>query len=132
MEHHRAKQIERLRRGNNAAAFSTSPSCSTWGIQIRSRSSLDDVGHDKTKFLELAGRALDELTTMCSSGQPLWVRSVETGRDVLSCDEYARLFRHHDDDSGDRRGVWSVETSRETGVMYCNATKLVGAFVDVV
>jgi len=121
---------------NNTATFSTSSSCSMGGIQIRSRNSLDDhvdVGHDdKTMFLELASRALDELTMMCSSGEPLWVRSIETGRDDLNYNEYARLFRHHDDDSGDRRGVWSVEVSRETAVVYGGVTQLVHTFMDVV
>ena len=90
------------------------------------------LGYDKTRILELAGRALDELATMCSSGEPLWVRSVETGRDILHYDEYARLFRH-DDDTGDQRlAAWSVEASRETGVVYMDATQLVNAFIDVV
>ncbi|OQU87590.1 hypothetical protein SORBI_3003G303500 [Sorghum bicolor] len=135
-EHH-AIQVERLHMAleNNTATFSTSSSCSMGGIQIRSRNSLDDhvdVGHDdKTMFLELASRALDELTMMCSSGEPLWVRSIETGRDDLNYNEYARLFRHHDDDSGDRRGVWSVEVSRETAVVYGGVTQLVHTFMDV-
>ncbi|PVH38016.1 hypothetical protein PAHAL_5G150600 [Panicum hallii] len=88
-------------------------------------------GHDRTRILELAGRALCELTTMCSSGEPLWVRSVETGRDVLNYDEHVRLFQCGDDPAGDQRAGWSVEVSRETGVVYLDTTQLVNAFMDV-
>jgi homeobox-leucine zipper protein len=84
--------------------------------------------------LELVGRALEELKTMSSSGEPLWVRSVETGRDILNYDEYVRLFRRDDDDAGDldQRGAWSVEASRESGVVYLDTTQLVHAFMDAV
>ncbi|XP_062180833.1 homeobox-leucine zipper protein ROC9 [Phragmites australis] len=134
-------EMERLRGtlGKAAAdelASPALPSCSARTIQINSRSSLDGyvdggaLGHDKTRILKLTGRALDELTTMCSSGEPLWVPSVETGRDVLDYDEYVRLFRC-DDDSGYWLAGWSVEASRETGVVYLDTTQLVRAFMDV-
>ncbi|CAO2182829.1 unnamed protein product [Urochloa humidicola] len=131
--------------GNAAAgaivASPPSPPCSAQAIQIKSRGAVGDsvdggggglrLGHDeKTKILDLAGRALHELAAMCSSGEPLWVRSVETGRDVLNYDEYVHLFRP-DDDSGDRRAAgWSVEASRETGVVYLDTMQLVHAFMD--
>lgn len=136
-------QIERLRGtpGNtttDAVASPASPSCSAQAIQIKSRSSVEGdvhggglLGRDKTSILELAGRALHELATMCSSGEPLWVRSAETGRDVLDYDEYARLFQRGDV-PGDQRPGWSVEASRETGVVYLDTTRLVNAFMDVV
>ncbi|XP_025815339.1 LOW QUALITY PROTEIN: homeobox-leucine zipper protein ROC9-like [Panicum hallii] len=87
-------------------------------------------GHDRTRILELAGRALCELTTMCSSGEPLWVRSVETGRDVLNYDEHVRLFQCGDDPAGDQRAGWSVEVSRETGVVHLDTTQLMFAEVQ--
>ncbi|XP_012701492.1 homeobox-leucine zipper protein ROC9 [Setaria italica] len=135
-------EIERLRGtpGNtttDAVASPASPSCSAQAIQIKSRSSVEGdvhggglLGRDKTSILELAGRALHELATMCSSGEPLWVRSAETGRDVLDYDEYARLFQRGDV-PGDQRPGWSVEASRETGVVYLDTTRLVNAFMDV-
>lgn len=105
-------------------------------LQTNSRNPVEDyggglTGHDKQSILELAGRALEELTTMCSSGEPLWVRSLETGRDILNYDEYLRLFGRDDDGSGDQRAGWSVEASRESGVVYIDATQLVHAFMDV-
>uniref|UniRef100_A0ACD5VUS3 Uncharacterized protein n=1 Tax=Avena sativa TaxID=4498 RepID=A0ACD5VUS3_AVESA len=90
------------------------------------------TGRDKQSILELVGRALEELTTMSCSGEPLWVRSVETGRDILNYDEYLRLFRRDDgDDAGDQRTAWSVEASRESGVVYLDTMQLVHAFMDV-
>lgn len=135
----RTIQIESLRGtpGNaatNAVTSAGSPACSPQATQIKSRSSVDGgglLGRDKTRILELAGRALHELATMCSSGEPLWVRSVETGRDVRNYNEYARLFPRGDVPE-DLRARWSVEASRETGVVYLDTTRLVNAFVDVV
>jgi homeobox-leucine zipper protein len=130
-----AIQVERLR-GTPAADAVASPSCA---VQTNSPRSLNDhyvntflLGHDKARILELAGRALEELTTMCTSGEPLWVRSVETGRDLLNYDEYLRLFPHDDSSGGDRRTGWSVEASRETGVAYLHTERLVHAFMDVI
>ncbi|OEL22453.1 Homeobox-leucine zipper protein ROC9 [Dichanthelium oligosanthes] len=135
-------EIERLRGtpGKTAAdelAAPASPSCSAHAVRTSNRSLADGygdvvglLGHDRTRILELAGRALHELTTMCTSGEPLWVRSVETGRDVLNYDEYVRLFQRGDD-PGDRRAGWLVEASRETGVVYHDTTQLANAFMDV-
>ena len=134
----RAIQVERLRgtlgtpaADDLAVAAPASPSRSARAIRTGcSGGGLS--GHDRTRILELAGRALRELTTMCSAGEPLWVRSVETGRDVLNYDEYARRFQRGDDPAGDQRTGWSVEASRETGVAYLDTTQLVHAFMDVV
>uniref|UniRef100_A0A0D9V5Y2 Homeobox domain-containing protein n=1 Tax=Leersia perrieri TaxID=77586 RepID=A0A0D9V5Y2_9ORYZ len=123
-----------------AVASSASPPCSAGAVETNSRRSPLLHGHDggflcrqedKPRILELAGRALDEMVAMCSSGEPLWVRGVETGRDILNYDEYVRLFRFEDGGSGDRMDGWSVEASRECGVVYLDATQLVRAFMDV-
>lgn len=135
-------QVEKLRRAlgtaaADGAASPASPPFSAATAQMSSNRSPFEVyggglaGRDRQSVLGLAGRALEELKTMCSSGEPLWVRSVETGRDILNYDEYVRLFRR-DDGPGDRRAGWSVEASRETGLVYLDATKLVYAFMDVV
>uniref|UniRef100_A0A453FK09 START domain-containing protein n=2 Tax=Aegilops tauschii subsp. strangulata TaxID=200361 RepID=A0A453FK09_AEGTS len=134
-------QVEKLRRAlgtaaADGAASPASPPFSAATAQMSSNRSPFEVyggglaGRDRQSVLGLAGRALEELKTMCSSGEPLWVRSVETGRDILNYDEYVRLFRR-DDGPGDRRAGWSVEASRETGLVYLDATKLVYAFMDV-
>ncbi|KAE8818730.1 homeobox-leucine zipper protein ROC9 [Hordeum vulgare] len=134
-------EVEKLRGalGTAAADGATSPASSPFSAataQMSSNRSPLEVygggfaGRDMQSVLELAGRALEELKMMASSGEPLWVRSVETGRDILNYDEYVRLFRR-DDGPADRQAGWSVEASRETGVVYLDATKLVHAFMDV-
>ncbi|KAM0896042.1 hypothetical protein ACQ4PT_023427 [Festuca glaucescens] len=136
-------EVEKLRGRLGSAADGAispaSPPFSAGTIQTKdNRSPLEDyggglTGRDKQSILELVGRALEELKTMSSSGEPLWVRSVETGRDILNYDEYVRLFRRDDDDAGDQdqRGAWSVEASRESGVVYLDTMQLVHAFMDV-
>ncbi|KAM0835027.1 hypothetical protein ACQ4PT_063211 [Festuca glaucescens] len=123
----------------NGAISPASPPFCAGTIQTKDNRSPLEVygggltGRDKKSILELVGRALEELKTMSSSGEPLWVRSVETGRDILNYDEYVRLFRRDDDDAGDQdlRGAWSVEASREGGVVYLDTMQLVHAFMDV-
>ncbi|XP_047052873.1 homeobox-leucine zipper protein ROC9 [Lolium rigidum] len=136
-------EVEKLRGKQEKAAADgaispASPPFCTGTIQTKDNRSPLEVygggltGRDKQSILELVGRALEELKTMSSSGEPLWVRSVETGRDILNYDEYVRLFRRDDDDAGDldQRGAWSVEASRESGVVYLDTTQLVHAFMD--
>uniref|UniRef100_A0ACD5VZ56 Uncharacterized protein n=1 Tax=Avena sativa TaxID=4498 RepID=A0ACD5VZ56_AVESA len=139
-------EIEKLRGtlGKGAADGSVSPASpllSASAIQTNDSRSPFEVygggltGREKQSILELVGRALEELTTMSCSGEPLWVRSVETGRDILNYDEYVRLFRRGDDGdgdvAGDQRGAWSVEASRDSGVVYLDTMQLVHAFMDV-
>ncbi|XP_071683573.1 homeobox-leucine zipper protein ROC9 [Lolium perenne] len=136
-------EVEKLRgeRGKAAADGALSPASPPFCVGTTqtkdNRSPLEFyggglTGRDKQSILELVGRALEELKAMSSSGEPLWVRSMETGRDILNYDEYVRLFRRDDDDAGDQdqRGTWSVEASREGGVVYLDTTQLVHAFMD--
>ncbi|KAF2952394.1 homeobox-leucine zipper protein ROC9 [Oryza sativa Japonica Group] len=136
-------EIERLRGtpGKSAADGIASPPCSAsaGAMQTNSRSPpLHDhdggfLRHDddKPRILELATRALDELVGMCSSGEPVWVRGVETGRDILNYDEYVRLFRRDHGGSGDQMAGWTVEASRECGLVYLDTMHLVHTFMDV-
>ncbi|BAD68899.1 hypothetical protein [Oryza sativa Japonica Group] len=77
-------------------------------VQTNSRRPLYD-NDDKPRILELATRVLDELVEMCSSSEPLWVRGVETDRDILNYDEYVCLFHRDHGGYGDRMAGWSVE-----------------------
>ncbi|KAG8078006.1 hypothetical protein GUJ93_ZPchr0007g4702 [Zizania palustris] len=136
-------EVEKLRGtlGQSAADGVTSPPCSAGSVSVlmKSRSPLDDydgtfLGHDdKPRILELARSALGEVTAMCSAGEPLWVRGVETNRDILNYDEYVRLFRRDHVGSGDHlaAGWSSVEASRECGLVYLDTVQLVHAFMDV-
>ncbi|KAL5160395.1 Homeobox-leucine zipper protein GLABRA 2 [Glycine soja] len=76
----------------------TSPTTSSAGHhdEEENRSSLDFYngifGLDKSRIMDIANRATEELIKMANMGEPLWVRSVETGRDILNYDEYVKEF----------------------------------------
>ncbi|KAJ4957374.1 hypothetical protein NE237_024485 [Protea cynaroides] len=111
---------------------SPSSSCSA-GNDQENRSSLDYYtgifGLEKSKILEIANQAMEEVTKMATAGEPLWIRSVETGREILNYDEYVRVFPVENPSNGPVRR--SIEASRETGVVFVDLPRLVQAFMDV-
>ncbi|CAN6441641.1 unnamed protein product [Victoria cruziana] len=126
-------EIEKLRAasGNlSGRAASPTSSCSG-GADQDSRGVIDYCtgffGLEKSKVVELVNAAMEELVKMATAGEPLWVRSVETGRDILNYDEYVRRFSPETAGEGPRR---SVEASRESCVVFMDAPKLVQAFMD--
>lgn len=67
---------------------------------------------------------------MANMGEPLWVRSVETGRDILNYDEYVKEFEV--ENSGSERPKTFIEASRETEVVFMDLPRLLQSFLDVV
>ncbi|XP_058114110.1 homeobox-leucine zipper protein GLABRA 2 [Magnolia sinica] len=129
-------EIEKLRGAAGkfpGGTASPSSSCSAAGDDQENRSSLDYYtgffGIEKSRILEIVNHGADELTKMATAGEPLWIRSVETGREILNYDEYVREFSPGDSTTtGTRR---SIEASRETGVVFLDINRLVQAFMDV-
>ena len=80
--------------------------------------------------MEIVNQATEELTKMATMGEPLWVRSVETGREILNYDEYVKEFSIEIPSNG--RPKRSIEASRETGVVFIDLPRLVQSFLDVV
>ncbi|XP_042497129.1 homeobox-leucine zipper protein GLABRA 2-like [Macadamia integrifolia] len=111
---------------------SPSSSCSA-GNDQENRSSLDYYtgifGLEKSRILEIVNQAMEEVTKMATAGEPLWIRSVETGREILNYDEYVRAFSVENPSNGRVRP--SIEASRETGVVFVELPRLVQAFMDV-
>ncbi|XP_030525233.1 homeobox-leucine zipper protein GLABRA 2 [Rhodamnia argentea] len=109
-----------------------SPSCSA-GSDQENRSSLDFYtgifGLEKSRILELVNQAMEELKKMATAGDPLWIRSVETGREILNYDEYVKEFKVEAPSEG--RPKRSIEASRETGVVFVDLPRLVQSFMDV-
>ncbi|KAK6914877.1 Homeobox domain [Dillenia turbinata] len=111
---------------------SPSSSCSA-GNDQENRSSLDFYtgifGLEKSRIMEIVNQAMDELQKMATASDPLWIRSVETGREILNYDEYTKEFSTEDSNkAGPRR---SIEASRETGVVFIDLPRLVQSFMDV-
>lgn len=80
--------------------------------------------------MEIVNQAMEELTKMATAGEPLWIRSVETGREILNYDEYMKEFSI--ENSSNTRPKRSIEASRETGVVFVDLPRLVQSFMDVV
>ncbi|KAF8408844.1 hypothetical protein HHK36_004913 [Tetracentron sinense] len=83
-------EIEKLRATIGkypTGSASPSSSCSA-GNDQENRSSLEYYtgifGLEKSRILELVNQAMEELTKMATAGEPLWVRSLETGREILN------------------------------------------------
>ncbi|KAE8656974.1 Homeobox-leucine zipper protein ROC9 [Hibiscus syriacus] len=126
-------EVEKLRRviGKYPLGASATGSCSAENDQ-ENRSSLDFYtgifGLEKSRIMEIVNQAMEELQKMATAGEPLWVRSVETGREILNYDEYVKVFSV--ENSSNERLKRSIEASRETGVVFVDLPRLVQSFMD--
>ncbi|XP_057542405.1 homeobox-leucine zipper protein GLABRA 2 isoform X2 [Amaranthus tricolor] len=112
---------------------SPTASCSTSNDQDN-RTSLDlysgPFGIERTKIMEVIDKALEELKKMATLGEPMWIRSVETGREILNYDEYSKEFPVETSNvSGKLKR--SIEASRESRVVFMDLPRLVQCFMDV-
>ncbi|CBI38766.3 unnamed protein product, partial [Vitis vinifera] len=78
-------------------------------------------------FLELALAAMDELVKMAQTDEPLWVRSLEGGREILNLEEYMRTFTPC---IGMKPSGFVTESTRETGMVIINSLALVETLMD--
>ncbi|XP_022770361.1 homeobox-leucine zipper protein ANTHOCYANINLESS 2-like [Durio zibethinus] len=88
-----------------------------------------DRSVERSMFLELALAAMDELVKMAQTDEPLWIRSLEGGREILNQDEYVRTFTSG---IGMKPSGFVTEASRETGVVIINSLALVETLMDSV
>ncbi|XP_047179729.1 homeobox-leucine zipper protein ANTHOCYANINLESS 2-like isoform X1 [Vigna umbellata] len=86
-----------------------------------------DRSMERSMFLELALAAMDELVKMAQTGEPLWVRNVEGGREIMNHEEYARTFTPC---IGLRPNGFVSEASRENGMVIINSLALVETLMD--
>ncbi|KAB2074489.1 hypothetical protein ES319_A07G156400v1 [Gossypium barbadense] len=84
-------------------------------------------GVERSMFLELALAAMYELVKMAQTDEPLWIRSLEGGREVLNHDEYSRMFTPC---IGIKPAGFLTEASRQTGVVIINSLALVETLMD--
>ncbi|XP_057451210.1 homeobox-leucine zipper protein GLABRA 2 [Lotus japonicus] len=126
-------EVEKLRGAlEKYAPGTTSPSCSSGHHDQENRSSLDFYtgifGLDKSRIMDIVNQAMEELIKMATAGEPLWLRSFETGREILNYDEYVKEFAAENSEStGPKR---SIEASRETGAVFVDLPRLVQSFLD--
>ncbi|KAK7292600.1 hypothetical protein RJT34_15451 [Clitoria ternatea] len=86
-----------------------------------------DRSIERSMFLELALAAMDELVKMAQASEPLWIRNVDGGREILNHEEYLRTFTPC---IGLRPNGFVSEASRENGVVIINSLALVETLMD--
>lgn len=88
-------------------------------------------GLDKSRIMDIVNQAMEELIKMATVGEPLWLRSFETGREILNYDEYVKEFAV-ENSSSSGKPKRSIEASRDTAVVFVDLPSLVQSFLDVV
>lgn len=84
---------------------------------------------ERSMYLELALAAMDELVKMAQSDEPLWVRNLEGGKEMLNQEEYLRSSAPC---IGIKPNGFVTEASRETGMVIINSLALVETLMDSV
>ncbi|CAL5192598.1 unnamed protein product [Lathyrus oleraceus] len=87
-----------------------------------------DRSMERSMFLELALSAMDELVKMAQTKEPLWIKSVESGREILNHEEYSRTVGSSC--IGLKPNGFVSEASRESGVVIINSLALVETLMD--
>ncbi|XP_021904311.1 homeobox-leucine zipper protein ANTHOCYANINLESS 2-like isoform X2 [Carica papaya] len=86
-----------------------------------------DRSIERSMFLELALAGMDELVKMAQTDEPLWIRSLEGGREILNHEEYMRTFTPC---IGLKPNGFVTEASRETGMVIINSLALVETLMN--
>ena len=87
-----------------------------------------EVPHDRSIFVDLALAAMDELIKMAQIESPIWIKSLDGGKEVLNHEEYTRTFPR----IGMKPSNFVTEATRESGVVLVNISALVETLMDVV
>lgn len=88
-----------------------------------------DIHLEKPVFLELGLHAMDELIKLAQIDNPLWVQSLDAGREVLNQEEYMRICPPC---TGMKPRGFVTEATRATGSVVINSLALVETLMDVV
>lgn len=83
----------------------------------------------RSRYLDLALAAMEELVKMAQRHEPLWVRSSETGFEMLNKEEYDTSFSRV---VGPKQDGFVSEASKETGNVIINSLALVETLMDSV
>ncbi|KAK9065478.1 hypothetical protein SSX86_014879 [Deinandra increscens subsp. villosa] len=86
-----------------------------------------DHSLERSMYLELALSAMDELVKLAQSDEPLWLRSLESGHEVMNRNEYLRVITPC---IGPKPNDYVSEASRESGMVIINSLALVETLMD--
>lgn len=126
-------EIEKLRTSTGKYPQGTSPTNSySAGNDYENRSSLDlcsgVFGLEKSRIMEIVNLATEELVKMASASEPLWIKSIETGREILNYDKYLNEFPIETSSIVQKS---CIEASRDNGIVFADLPRLVQSFMDV-
>ncbi|KAK9051429.1 hypothetical protein SSX86_028056 [Deinandra increscens subsp. villosa] len=95
----------------------------------RASNSVMGIDHslERSMYLELALAAMDELVKLAQTDEPLWIRSLEVGREILNQSEYSRVITPC---IGHKPNEYVSEASRESGMVIINSLALVETLMD--
>ncbi|WOH10772.1 hypothetical protein DCAR_0730242 [Daucus carota subsp. sativus] len=83
----------------------------------------------ESQIVGIVNKSIEELIKMATEGEPLWIKSFETGREVLNYEEYLK-----DCSVENFARKWpngsSIEASRDSGVVLLDLPTLVQYFMD--
>ncbi|EPS72360.1 hypothetical protein M569_02398 [Genlisea aurea] len=96
-------------------------------VMPASKTTMNSAPIERSLYLELALAAMDELVKMVETDDPLWIRSLENGREILNEEEYMRNFTPC---IGMKPDGFITEASRESGVVIINSLALVETLMD--
>ncbi|GMH17247.1 hypothetical protein Nepgr_019088 [Nepenthes gracilis] len=82
---------------------------------------------ERSVYLELALAAMDELVKMAQTNEPLWLRSLEGGREILNHDDYLRAFNPC---ISLKPEGYATEATREATMVIINSLALVETLMD--
>ncbi|PWA77089.1 Homeobox, conserved site-containing protein [Artemisia annua] len=81
----------------------------------------------RSMYLELALAAMDELVKLAQTDEPLWIRTIEGGPEIMNQNEYSRVITPC---IGLKPNEYVSEASRETGMVIINSLALVETLMD--
>lgn len=88
----------------------------------------NEVPFDRSMFVDLALAAMDELIKIAQVESPIWIKSLDGGKEVLNHEEYTRTFPPC---IGMKPSNFVIEATRESGVVLANSLDLVETLMDV-
>ncbi|KAK2451406.1 homeobox-leucine zipper protein ANTHOCYANINLESS [Trifolium repens] len=87
----------------------------------------NDPQHERSMLIDLALAAMNELMKLCEPESPLWIKSPDTGKDVLNIEEYGRNGSPFNTPIPNG---YITEATREIGLLYTDTDALVETFLD--
>ncbi|MCD7462276.1 hypothetical protein HAX54_048165 [Datura stramonium] len=87
----------------------------------------EDGTYNKSKLMNLAFCAMNELLKLAEMDEPLWVRSLDGGGETLNLEEYAKSFTRF---NGMKPSHFTTEATRASGIVIINSQTLVEILMD--